>query len=156
MKEYNVKDSWIKDFLTVAYLPISLNQTAGPSTVLKAMEEVNRKQGAVQVVRTLKNGEILLRYMNGALVLYNPEKEEFKDLLILGLPKWFCIIVHVENLLPFQRIQRNEVYVVNANLLIGPLLFNQLLSSNSFGQHLALISKCMELHEYLKQLTLTL
>ena len=44
MKEYNVKDSWIKDFLTVAYLPISLNQTAGPSTVLKAMEEVNRKQ----------------------------------------------------------------------------------------------------------------
>ncbi|XVF19617.1 hypothetical protein REPUB_Repub11eG0126200 [Reevesia pubescens] len=102
MKEYNVKESWMKDYVIGTYLPISLNQTASRPPWKKSTQS----KGDVQVVCNLKNGEILLQYMNGALVLYNPENEEFKDLLIPGLPKWFCTIVHVESLF---FVQRNEI-----------------------------------------------
>ncbi|XWS28506.1 hypothetical protein CRYUN_Cryun25bG0075500 [Craigia yunnanensis] len=80
-----------------------------PPPYSRPWKKSTQSKGAVQVVCTLKNGEILLQYMNGALVLYNPENEEFKDLVIPGLPKRFCTIVHVKGLFSFQEIQRNEV-----------------------------------------------
>ena len=43
---------------------------------------------------------MLLEYENGALVSYNPETDEFRPIVIDGLPKWCCTIVHFETLYP--------------------------------------------------------
>ncbi|OMO76917.1 hypothetical protein COLO4_25431 [Corchorus olitorius] len=107
MKEYGVKESWIKDYVIRAYMPISLNPTAASALMYaRPWKKSTESKGVVQVVCILKNGVILLQYMKGAFVLYNPVNKEFKDLVIPGLPKWFCTIAHVESL-SFDEIWRN-------------------------------------------------
>ncbi|KAJ4704883.1 F-box protein [Melia azedarach] len=101
MKEYNVKESWSKDYvIRTTYLPTSLSKNSlQNSKIRKTM--LGR---AIKVVCGLKDGEILLEYENRTLVLYNPEREEFQDVLSSGLPKYFRTITHVESLLTVQDI----------------------------------------------------
>ncbi|KDO46586.1 hypothetical protein CISIN_1g016367mg [Citrus sinensis] len=96
MKEYKVRESWSKDYIIGTYLPASLRENARPH--LEMLKKSGLGRGSSQVVCDWKNGEILLEYANGALVSYNPENEELKDLVIFDPPKWFCSIVHVESL----------------------------------------------------------
>ncbi|TXG73526.1 hypothetical protein EZV62_002105 [Acer yangbiense] len=85
MKEYNVEESWIKKYSIGMYVPASLVENTRPQIY--------------EVVCILNKGNILLRYKNGAFVLYNPESEQFHDLTISELPKSFSTVVHVESLL---------------------------------------------------------
>ncbi|KAK0603284.1 hypothetical protein LWI29_003379 [Acer saccharum] len=62
MKEYNVEESWIKKYSIGMYVPASLVENTRPQIY--------------EVVCILNKGNILLRYKNGAFVLYNPENLE--------------------------------------------------------------------------------
>ncbi|KAJ0021214.1 hypothetical protein Pint_31739 [Pistacia integerrima] len=98
MNEYNVKDSWMKKYVIGTYVPSSLRQDMRMNMDSQIWKERRLGKGGNRVICILKNGDILLEIENGALVSYDPAREEFKELLISGLPKWFCTIVHVESL----------------------------------------------------------
>ncbi|KAK3205594.1 hypothetical protein Dsin_019640 [Dipteronia sinensis] len=102
MKEYDVEESWIKKYAIGMYVPASLVETTRPQNY--------------EVVCILNKGKILLRYKNGAFVLYNPESEQFNDLTISGLPKSFRTIVHVESLLLIEEILGINTDVLNSKV----------------------------------------
>ncbi|KAE8710272.1 hypothetical protein F3Y22_tig00110325pilonHSYRG00107 [Hibiscus syriacus] len=82
IKEYGVKESWIKEFTIGTYLP----------PTLIAQREIRQLRYSnpnllVQVLCVLKSGEILLEFLSSALVLYDPQYETFKE---LGF--WKCVI----------------------------------------------------------------
>ncbi|OIT02203.1 PREDICTED: F-box protein At3g07870-like [Nicotiana attenuata] len=88
MKEYNVKDSWVKEYIIGAYTP----------TPISVMEHV-------KVLCLLKNGDLLVDYRCGNLVAYDPQNAVFRPLKYQGMPNWFqreanwCqTIVHVGGL----------------------------------------------------------
>ena len=95
MKEYDVKESWIKEFNIGAHLPKGLKQDVNrPHRIWR-----NAPKGrGVRILCLLKNGEILLEYKGRVLVSYNPERGKFKDLTLKGLPNWFQTFVHVGSL----------------------------------------------------------
>ncbi|KAK9285573.1 hypothetical protein L1049_024768 [Liquidambar formosana] len=95
MKEYNVKESWVKEFNIGAYVPKGLKQD-GDRSFRIWKNSLNGR--AVQIVCLLKNGEVLLEYKGRALVCYDPKSGKFKDLLLQKMPKWFQTIVHVGSL----------------------------------------------------------
>lgn len=92
MKEYDVKESWMKLFdIHGAYLSKVPSHDYG--IWRKAMHEK-----MVRVLCVLKNGEILMEYRGGSLVKYDPKWKEFKDVVFHGMPKLFQTIVHVGSL----------------------------------------------------------
>ncbi|KAJ7951274.1 F-box protein [Quillaja saponaria] len=98
MKVYNVRESWTKDYIIGAYVPASVeNRQVNPNSRIWKYSTLSKRL-ANEVVCVLKNGEILLEYESGALVLYNPYEEEFKKLVISGLPKWFATLTHVDSI----------------------------------------------------------
>ncbi|XP_071715510.1 F-box protein At3g07870-like [Rutidosis leptorrhynchoides] len=92
MKEYDVKDSWTKQFdIHGAYL------AKVPSHDYRIWREaMNEKM--VRVLCVLKNGEILMEYRGGRLVKYDPKWKEFKDVVLHGMPKLFQTFVHAGTL----------------------------------------------------------
>ncbi|KAF8409673.1 hypothetical protein HHK36_005752 [Tetracentron sinense] len=97
MKDYNVKESWIKEFTVGSYVPVGLNQDVDrpPFSIWK-----NGLSGRlVRLLCLLKNGDILLEYKSKALVSYDPERQDFKDLTIRRLPNWFQTFIHVGSLI---------------------------------------------------------
>ncbi|GLU15683.1 hypothetical protein SLE2022_321540 [Rubroshorea leprosula] len=74
MKQYHVKESWVKQFSYDPYFP-----DAWPSFLGRVPE----------VICALKNGEILLRHGESSLVSYDPVENRFKTLEISGLPDYF-------------------------------------------------------------------
>ncbi|GLT51009.1 hypothetical protein SLA2020_244580 [Shorea laevis] len=70
MKQYHVKESWVKQFSfdpSLAPFPLNISSPVG-------------------FICALKNGEILLHYYNSVLVSYDPVENRFKTLQISGLP----------------------------------------------------------------------
>ncbi|XP_009588873.1 F-box protein At3g07870-like [Nicotiana tomentosiformis] len=89
MREYNVKNSWVKEFVIGAY-------TLTPNSIT---------QHLVKVLCLLKNGELLLDYRCGSLISYDPQNGVFRMLKFQGMPNLceempnlFQIIVHVGGL----------------------------------------------------------
>lgn len=94
MKEYDVKESWVKRFdIHGAYLAKFPSHSHDYGIWRKAMHEK-----MVRVLCVLKNGEILMEYRGGSLVKYDPKWKEFKDVVFHGMPKLFQTIVHVGSL----------------------------------------------------------
>lgn len=71
MKEYIMEESWSKECVIRAYLTISIREKSRQFS-----EMLNILGRTIKVGCSLKNGEILLKNENGALVLYNPESKE--------------------------------------------------------------------------------
>ncbi|OMO76949.1 f-box family protein [Corchorus olitorius] len=63
MKQYGVKESWIKDDVIHGYMPIILNSTEASSMYARPWKKSTESKEVVQVVCVMKNGEILLQYM---------------------------------------------------------------------------------------------
>ncbi|KAJ9169984.1 hypothetical protein P3X46_018121 [Hevea brasiliensis] len=95
MKEYNVKESWVKEYSIGTYMPKGLKQNLDrPSKIWKSA--LNGR--VVRVLGLLQNGEVLLEYKSRVLVTYDPNLGKFKDLTLQGTPKWFQTVVHVGSL----------------------------------------------------------
>ncbi|XP_016442907.2 F-box protein At3g07870-like [Nicotiana tabacum] len=77
MKEYNVKESWVKEFIIGAYTPT-------PNSVMEHL---------VKVVCLLKNEELLLEYKSGNVALYDPQNGVFRPLMFQGMPNWFSTLL---------------------------------------------------------------
>ncbi|XVE72499.1 hypothetical protein DITRI_Ditri11bG0044200 [Diplodiscus trichospermus] len=93
MKDYNVKESWIKQFSIGAYMPKCLKQKLDRDRPLKIWKNASNGK-VVRVLCLLENGEILLEYKNRVLVCYDPKKGKFRDLAFQGIPNWFQTVVH--------------------------------------------------------------
>ncbi|CAI9772593.1 unnamed protein product [Fraxinus pennsylvanica] len=97
MKEYGVKDSWVKEFTVGAYSPrFILPKLKKPYRIWKNF--LGRR--FVRIICLLKNGDILVEYRGGTLVSYNPDSEIFKEVSFRGMPRLFQTIVHVGSLIP--------------------------------------------------------
>ncbi|KAL4367503.1 hypothetical protein GQ457_05G017990 [Hibiscus cannabinus] len=89
MKEYNVKVSWVKEFIIGGYLPKELRSTNGRIPFLKP---------DFRVVCSFKGGKILLKLWRNDLVLYDPVHEKFEDPMFEGALQWHEMVVHVGSL----------------------------------------------------------
>ncbi|KAK8483395.1 hypothetical protein V6N11_029089 [Hibiscus sabdariffa] len=94
MKEYGVKESWIKEIRIGAYcLPPTLLQ----QEILDS-GSVLRPTIFVRFLCVLKSGEILSVYKSKALVVYDPRQGTFRELTFPEMPDRFKIVVHVGSL----------------------------------------------------------
>ncbi|PPD90630.1 hypothetical protein GOBAR_DD12430 [Gossypium barbadense] len=93
MKDYNVKESWIKEFSIGAYMPKCLKQNLVRDRPLKIWKNPSNGK-VVRFLCLLDNGEILLEYKNRVIVSYDPKKGKFTDLVFQGIPHWFQTVVH--------------------------------------------------------------
>ncbi|KAL4312527.1 hypothetical protein GQ457_01G046080 [Hibiscus cannabinus] len=89
MKEYNVKESWVKEFVIGGYLPKELRSTDGRIPFLKS---------DFSVVCSFKGGKILLKLWRKDLVLYDPVHEKFEEPMFEGALQWHKMVVHVGSL----------------------------------------------------------
>ncbi|KAK0593993.1 hypothetical protein LWI29_000527 [Acer saccharum] len=94
MKEYDVKESWIKEFNIAIHVPRRLEHADRNSAKPFRDSKFYRKRSFVRVLGLLKNGEVLLEYKCRALVTYDKKDGTFKDLTILRMPYWFEAVVH--------------------------------------------------------------
>lgn len=91
MKDYDAKESWIKQFSIGIHVPSGLEQDLSQSF---RDSKLYRNISFVHVFYLLKNGDILLVYKCRALVSYDPRDGTSKDLLLPGMPIWFEGSVH--------------------------------------------------------------
>ncbi|KAK8711825.1 hypothetical protein V6N13_147086 [Hibiscus sabdariffa] len=86
MKEYGIKESWIKEFsIGTNYLPPTLQQ--------KDLLHFNNAKArfpnsSVRVLCVLRNNDILLEYLNRAVVVFHPRHGTFKELTFQEMPHW--------------------------------------------------------------------
>ncbi|KAK1353728.1 putative F-box and associated interaction domains-containing protein [Heracleum sosnowskyi] len=95
MKEYNVKESWIKEFKIGGNVPES------PSTKLQQPLRIWRNtciRESARVLCILRNGEILIEYKVGKLALYDVVSGRYKDITFKGMPRIFQTVVHYGSL----------------------------------------------------------
>ncbi|KAK3184474.1 hypothetical protein Dsin_031760 [Dipteronia sinensis] len=95
MKNYNVKESWIKEYSIGRYY---FGRDLDENVVVSSRLLIPYLGGPLRVLCLLKNGEILLHYMHRVLVTYNPKSGSFKDLSFPGMMSWFQTFVHVGSL----------------------------------------------------------
>ncbi|KAL4318288.1 hypothetical protein GQ457_18G007840 [Hibiscus cannabinus] len=89
MNEYNVKESWVREFIIEGYLPKELRSTNGRIPFLKS---------DFSAVCSFKGGKILLKLWRKDLVLYDPVHEKFEDPMFEGALQWHEMVVHVGSL----------------------------------------------------------
>ncbi|WOH07721.1 hypothetical protein DCAR_0727154 [Daucus carota subsp. sativus] len=100
MKEYNVKESWIREFVIEAppwnINPRSSNLDCFYVHGIWANRVLHGR--SVRVLCVLKNRVILIQYKNGKLASYDPENGETRDLWFQGLPSKYNAVVHFGSL----------------------------------------------------------
>ncbi|KAE8654891.1 Detected protein of unknown function [Hibiscus syriacus] len=96
MKEYGIKESWIKEFtIGTNYLPPTLQQ----NDLLHFNNARARfPNSSVRVLCILRNDEILLEYLNRVVVVFDPRHGTFKELTFHEMPHWYTIVVHIGSL----------------------------------------------------------
>ncbi|XP_021829982.1 F-box protein At3g07870 isoform X1 [Prunus avium] len=95
MKEYGVKEAWVKELNIASHVPKALKQDVDRSWKISKIAIRGRY---VRVLCVLGSGQILLEYKSRALVLYDPNGGNFQDLVFQGMPKWFQTVVHLGRL----------------------------------------------------------
>ncbi|MFQ6633820.1 hypothetical protein Gotur_011529 [Gossypium turneri] len=95
MKEYGIKESWIKEFTIGNHLPPTLQQN---DLLHFNMAKARFPNSSVRVLCILRNDEILLEYLNRVVVVFDPRHGTFKELTFDAMPHWYKIVVHVGSL----------------------------------------------------------
>ncbi|TYI55848.1 hypothetical protein E1A91_D11G168800v1 [Gossypium mustelinum] len=98
MKEYDVKESWVKQFSIGAYVPKILQ----PNYQCHSSNDprFHWRKKWIQVLCLLKSGGLLLQYRNKALVVYDPHCRTFQDVEVPReeIPRCLRTVVHVASL----------------------------------------------------------
>ncbi|GMI73307.1 F-Box Protein92 [Hibiscus trionum] len=89
MKEYNVKESWVKEFVIGGYLPEELRHSSYRVPFFKS---------DFRAVCSFRNGKILLKLMGKRFLLYDPVHEKFEDIMFERTLNWSKMVVHVGGL----------------------------------------------------------
>ncbi|GMI73468.1 F-Box Protein92 [Hibiscus trionum] len=89
MKEYNVKESWVKEFIIGGCLPQELPSMNGRIPFFRS---------DFRVVCSFRSGKILLERRRTSFLLYDPVHETFEDLVFEGELNWHKMVVHVGSL----------------------------------------------------------
>ncbi|KAK1353732.1 putative F-box and associated interaction domains-containing protein [Heracleum sosnowskyi] len=95
MRDYNVKESWVKEFKIRAYVPES------PFRKLQRPVLIWRNsiiRATLRVLCTLENGEILIEYRLGKFAVYDPQCERYKDITFKGMQRMLQTVVHMGSL----------------------------------------------------------
>lgn len=95
MKEYNVKESWVKEYNIGAHMPKSPTQS--PDRPFKIWKNSSNGK-VVRALCLLRNGEVLLEYKSRVLVSYDSKHGKFKEISLQGMPDWFQTVVHAGSL----------------------------------------------------------
>ncbi|MBA0715474.1 hypothetical protein Golax_014367 [Gossypium laxum] len=97
MKEYDVKESWVKEFSIGTYLPKIL-QPDERESLDSSMFYMPKT--CMRVLCQLRSGGILLEYKIKALFVYDPHCRTFQNfqLTFEGNPRCFTLAVHVASL----------------------------------------------------------
>uniref|UniRef100_A0A2C9UP65 F-box domain-containing protein n=1 Tax=Manihot esculenta TaxID=3983 RepID=A0A2C9UP65_MANES len=95
MKEYGVKESWVKEFSIGAHLPRHLDLNQAPFIYVPECP-INWSQA--RALCFFKNGELLLEYKRRSLVSCDPTSGAFKEISFGGLPESFSTFVHIGSL----------------------------------------------------------
>ena len=99
MKEYGVKESWVKEFHIGRYVPKALEVELDRRVFDQVSKIASRYRHKYnRVLSVVRSDEILIEKQGRALVLYDPNSGEFKDLVFQDMPKWFETVVHVGSL----------------------------------------------------------
>lgn len=98
MKEYDVQESWIKEFKIGSYIPKVLKEKEDYGSIKISKMILCSRERYERVLGILRNGEILLEYKGSTLVLYDPQSGNFKDLIFKGISGRFHTVVHLGNL----------------------------------------------------------
>ncbi|XP_021889924.1 F-box protein At3g07870-like [Carica papaya] len=96
MKEYDVKESWVKEIRIGTYVPRALEESIGEKTF--GIQKRFSNGPFLKILCLLETGEYLLEYENRTLVSYDPRREVFNDLKFQGLPESYGIVVHFGSL----------------------------------------------------------
>ncbi|XP_074328293.1 F-box protein At3g07870-like [Apium graveolens] len=99
MKDYNVKESWSREFVIGKYIP-KIFLTFGRFCSYPGRGRIDGyRKHKFQVICILSNAEVLLLYENQALVSYNVETGKFKDLIIKGQRFEYLSTLHTGSIL---------------------------------------------------------
>ncbi|KAJ0052554.1 hypothetical protein Pint_01898 [Pistacia integerrima] len=114
MKDYDVKESWTKDFSIGTHVPRGLEKKVPKS--FRASKFLNHFP-IIRVLCLMKNGNILLVYKGRALVSYDKIMGTFRDIMFDGMPNWFEAVVHEgENdpclILHYDYPTQNQLYLI--------------------------------------------
>ncbi|KAE8695268.1 F-box and associated interaction domains-containing protein, putative isoform 1 [Hibiscus syriacus] len=94
MKEYDVRESWVKEFSIGAYVPRILQPNDVRESLNSSMYYSPKK--CMRVLCLLRSGGILLEYKSKAVVVYDPHCMTFQDLQLAfeGIPRCFRVVLH--------------------------------------------------------------
>ncbi|OMO75813.1 hypothetical protein COLO4_25854 [Corchorus olitorius] len=120
MKEYGVKESWIKEFNIGTYLPRTFQQLR-PRRERRDYPRLPCPNPWVRVIYSLKSGEILLEYGRRSLVLYDPQQGTFKELTFPEMPNWFKIFVHGKLIKETEQPTSNMMDRLPEDIILGIL-----------------------------------
>ncbi|KAL1818014.1 hypothetical protein ACET3Z_020588 [Daucus carota] len=95
MKEYNVKESWTKEFKFKGYVPDSPWDNSSLPVRIRGSEP---RRLTLKVLCVLENGGILIEYRSGRLAVYDPEAGRFEIMKFKGMPSLFRTVVHTGSL----------------------------------------------------------
>lgn len=99
MKDYNVKESWSRECAVRKYV-LKIFFTFGQFDSYSSRGRIDGyTKHKFQVICILSNGDLLLLYENQALVSYNSEIGEFKDLKITGQRFAYLSTPHIGSLI---------------------------------------------------------
>ncbi|GMI66269.1 F-Box Protein92 [Hibiscus trionum] len=98
MKEYGVRESWVKEFSIGAYVSRLLQPNDEHESLNSSM--YYSPKICMRVLSLLTSGGILLEYRSKAVVVYDPHCKKFQDLHLTfeGIPRCFRAVVHVASL----------------------------------------------------------
>ncbi|PIN15644.1 hypothetical protein CDL12_11711 [Handroanthus impetiginosus] len=96
MKEYGVKESWMKVYHIGVYYPVAMISDEQERSYHIWRNMFGKK--LVKVLYVMKSGELLLEYRGGDLVSYDLYDKTFKELRFDGMPRLYQTIVHVGSL----------------------------------------------------------
>ncbi|GMN27844.1 hypothetical protein TIFTF001_001824 [Ficus carica] len=98
MKDYGVKESWVKEFHIGRYVPKALEEELENRVYEISGIAKRGRHNYNRVLCVLRNGEILIEKRSRALIIYDPKTGKFKDLMFHGMPSWFETVVHLGSL----------------------------------------------------------